>query len=40
MSVAVVNIPDINLAMFKKLMKALDAKVSVIKNEEAYEKNI
>ena len=40
MSVAVVKIPDINLAIFKKLMKALNAKVSVVKNEEEYEKKI
>lgn len=40
MSIAVVKIPDTNLALFKKLMKALSAKVSVVKDEEAYEKKI
>ncbi|MBL7893540.1 MAG: hypothetical protein JNL63_12980 [Bacteroidia bacterium] len=40
MSVAVVKIPDTNLAIFKKLMKALSAKISVVKDEDAYEKKI
>lgn len=40
MSIAIVKIPDDNLRVFKKLMKALDAEISIMKNQEAYEKAI
>ena len=40
MSIAIVKIPDDNLRIFKKLMKALDAKISIVKDQEEYEKAI
>ena len=40
MSIAIVDIPNRNLNVFRKLMKALDAKISVVKDEEAYEKKL
>lgn len=40
MSIAIVNIPDKNLNIFRKLMKALDAKISVMKNQAEYEKKL
>ena len=40
MSIAIVKIADSNLTMFKKLMKALDAKVSIMKNNDDAEKKM
>jgi len=40
MSIAIVDIPNKNLNVFRKLMKALDAKISVVKDQEEYEKKL
>lgn len=40
MSIAIVKIDDSNLNMFKKLMKALDAKVSILKNSNNSKKQM
>ncbi len=40
MSIAIVNIPNKNLNIFKKLIRALDAKISVVKDQEEYEKKL
>lgn len=40
MSIAIVDIPKKNLNVFRKLMKALDAKISVVKDQEEYEKKL
>lgn len=40
MSVAVVKIPNKHLSMFIELMKILEAKVSIVKDQEEYEKKI
>lgn len=40
MSIAIVNIRKSNLTVFKKLMKALDAKVSILKDAEEEQKRI
>ena len=40
MSIAIVKIADSNLNMFKKLMKALDAKVSIMKSNSDTEKKL
>ncbi len=40
MSIAIVKIPDSNLQVFKKLMKALGARISIVKDEEAHEKAV
>ena len=40
MSIAIVKIADSNLTMFKKLMKALDAKVSIMKSSNDEQKKM
>lgn len=40
MCIAIVKIPDSNMNMFKKLMKALDAKVSIMKNDGEEQRKI
>ncbi|MBI4930253.1 MAG: hypothetical protein HY841_05790 [Bacteroidetes bacterium] len=40
MSIAIVDIPNKNLNVFRKLMKALDAKISVVKDHAEYEKKL
>jgi len=40
MSIAIVKIPNSNVSVFKKLMKALDAKVSILKDEEEEQKRV
>lgn len=40
MSIAIVYIRKSNLTVFKKLMKALDAKVSILKDAEEEQKRI
>lgn len=40
MSIAIVKIPDSNLDMFKKLMRALDAQVSIMTSAEEKQKKI
>ncbi len=40
MSIAIVNIPNKNLTIFRKLMQALGAKISVVKDQEEYEKKL
>lgn len=40
MSIAIVNSRKSNLNIFRKLMKALDAKVSILKDEEDHQKRI
>ena len=40
MSIAIVKIDDNNLSMFKKLMKVLDAEVSIMKSNDDEQKKI
>ncbi len=40
MSIAIIKIPNNNLPIFRKLMKALDARISIVKDEDEYEKRI
>lgn len=40
MSIAIVKIPDNHLDIFKKIMKALDARISIVKDEDEYEKKM
>ena len=40
MSIAIVNIRKSNLSVFKKLMRALDARVSIVKDEATEQKQI
>jgi hypothetical protein len=40
MSIAIVKLSDSNLPIFRKLMKVLNARISVVKNQEEYEKKI
>ena len=40
MSIAIVNIRKSHLSTFRKMMKSLDAKVSILKDEEEEQKKI